>query len=637
MLFIVVWWMVAITGAFSDPQANLLSAGCSQYKVDDVPEFTNNLNATLLDLGAQLNSSKYFATAEQARGTAPVFAMVQCRKYLSTADCVACFAIAARQIRNCSAGINGARVIYDGCFLRYESTSFYDQSTQDGHYGACGNQTASPAYQASVESLLSDLQIASPKISGFFATSKKEVVGANSVVYGVTQCVETISKAGCQDCLTVAYADLQTCFPDADGRSINVGCFLRYSDTPFFADNQLTDLKPFLRNGSSSKKKVLIAGLVGGIGLLLLATAILFLWFKLYRKPKAVPRGDILGATELRGPVNYSFKDLKSATKNFSEEYKLGEGGFGEVYKGVLKNERVVAVKKLAISQSHRAKEEFEKEVKIISNVHHRNLIRLLGCCSNGPELLLVYEYMANSSLDNFLYGDKKGSLSWKQRFDIILGTARGLSYLHEDFHLCIIHRDIKASNILLDDDFQPKIADFGLARLLPESQSHLTTKFAGTLGYTAPEYAIYGQLSEKVDIYSYGVVVLEIMSGQKCSQANQDPDSDYLLKRAWRLYEADMHLELVDGSMSPDEYETEEMKKIIEIALMCTQSTASLRPTMSEVVVLLKSKGSSAQKPPPVSPALIESFQKIRADTSTSTGSPMSNATASVSQVSAR
>ena len=120
MLFIVVWWMVAaIMGAFSDPQANLLSAGCSQYKVDDVPEFTNNLNATLLDLGAQLNSSKYFATAEQARGTAPVFAMVQCRKYLSTADCVACFAIAAKQIRNCSAGINGARVIYDGCFLRY--------------------------------------------------------------------------------------------------------------------------------------------------------------------------------------------------------------------------------------------------------------------------------------------------------------------------------------------------------------------------------------------------------------------------------------------------------------------------------------------------------------------------------------
>ncbi|KAJ6424587.1 hypothetical protein OIU84_025380 [Salix udensis] len=396
-------------GAFSDPQANiLLSYGCSPVKVDNVTESIKNLNATLLDLRAQLNSSKYFAIAEQARGLEPVFAMVQCRKYLSTADCVACFDIAAKpSSRNCSADVTGGRFYYDGCFLRYESTNFYNRN-QDGHYGSCGEKnTASSAYQASVESLLSDLQIASPKMPGFFATSKKEVVGETSVVYGVAQCVETISKAGCQDCLTVAYGDLQRCFSaaDADGRSINPACFFRYSDTPFFADNQTTDLKPFLRNGSKSQKKVLIAGLVGGIGLLLLATVIQFLWLKLHKAPKAVPReGDIL--QELRGPVNYSFKELKSATKNFSEEYKLGEGGFGEVYKGVLQNERVVAVKKLAISQSHRVKAEFEKEVKIIGNVHHRNLTRLLGCCSNGPELLLVYEYMANSSLDNFLYGN---------------------------------------------------------------------------------------------------------------------------------------------------------------------------------------------------------------------------------------
>ncbi|KAJ6750972.1 hypothetical protein OIU85_001499 [Salix viminalis] len=495
-------------GAFSDPQANiLLSYGCSPVKVDNVTESIKNLNATLLDLRAQLNSSKYFAIAEQARGLEPVFAMVQCRKYLSTADCVACFDIAAKpSSRNCSADVTGGRFYYDGCFLRRKTST----RNQDGHYGSCGEKnTASSAYQASVESLLSDLQIASPKMPGFFATSKKEVVGETSVVYGVAQCVETISKAGCQDCLTVAYGDLQRCFSaaDADGRSINPACFFRYSDTPFFADNQTTDLKPFLRNGSKSQKKVLIAGLVGGIGLLLLATVIQFLWLKLHKAPKAVPReGDIL--QELRGPVNYSFKELKSATKNFSEEYKLGEGGFGEVY-----NETANSMIKLPDSPS--------------------------------------------------------------------------LSY-------CI-------------------------------------------RGYTAPEYAIYGQLSEKVDIYSYGVVVLEIISGQKCSQASQDPDSDYLLKRAWRLYEGDMHLELVDESMNPDEYETETIKKIIEIALMCTQSTASLRPAMSEVVVLLRSEGSSAPKRPPISPAFIESNQKVRADTSTSTGSPVSNATASISQLSAR
>lgn len=188
---------------------------------------------------------------------------------------------------------------------------------------------------------------------------------------------------------------------------------------------------------------------------------------------------------------------------------------------GTLKNGKVVAVKKLAIGLSRRVLSDFENEVKLISNVHHRNLVRLLGCCSKGPELLLVYEFMANSSLDKFLFGklllffiflwiiqavfqffssfieisyyiyyaplaqktgERRGSLNWKQRYDIILNTARGLAYLHEDYHVCIIHRDIKPSNILLDDDFQPKIADFGLARLLPDSKSHLSTKFAGTL-----------------------------------------------------------------------------------------------------------------------------------------------------------
>ncbi|KAJ4827075.1 hypothetical protein Tsubulata_013888 [Turnera subulata] len=635
--FVVIGWVImTMKVVVSDPQTTLLNSGCSQYKVDSVSDFKSNLDSMLSQLRTQLNSSKHFATAQQARGSAPVFTLVQCRNYLPTADCVSCFEVAATQIRNCSSA-NGARVIYDGCFLRYESSPFYDQSTQDGHLAVCANRTASNVYQTTAQSLLSDLKTATPKINGFFAASKREVVGGNATVYGVAQCVETVSKIGCQDCLTVAYSDLDRCFPDAASETINVGCFLRYSDRPFFGANQTTDLNPFLKTGSSSKKSAIIAGVAGGVGVLILAAA-LFLWFKL-RKPKGDPKGNILGATELRGPMSYSYKDLKSATKNFNEDHKLGEGGFGEVYKGVFKNGKVVAVKKLVLSQSQRAKAEFEKEVKIISNVHHRNLVRLLGCCAYGTELLLVYEYMANSSLDKFLFGEKRGFLNWNQRFDIILGTARGLTYLHEDFHLCIIHRDIKSSNILLDDDFQPKIADFGLARLLPENQSHLTTKFAGTLGYTAPEYAIYGQLSEKVDIYSFGVVVLEIISGQRSSEANyQDPDADYLLKKAWRLYESDMHIELVDESLNTEEYEVEEMKKIIEIALMCTQSSASMRPAMSEVVVLLKNKG-ALEHGAPGRPAFVESYVNIRQDTSisTATGSSTSNATASITQVSGR
>lgn len=503
-----------LESAMSDPEINLLNKGCSQYNATNLSDFFSNLNATFSDLRSQISSqNKKFVTAQQARTSDPVYAMVQCRDYLSVADCVSCFDAAVSQIRNCSAA-NGARVIYDGCFLRYESSSFYDQGTLPGNVGVCGNRTVSQAtaFDTAVQGLLTDLKIATPKINGFFAATKSEVVGGSATVYAVSQCAETISESTCQDCLTVAYANIQSCPPNADGRAVDAGCFLRYSDTAFFPDNQTTNINPFLGGGGSSKKNAIIGGVVGGGGGLLLVLAII-LWYQLSRKSKLVRRGNILGASELQGPVIYSYKDLKSATKKFSEENKLGEGGFSDVYKGTLKNGNIIAVKKLALSSS-RAKADFESEVKLISNVHHRNLIRLLGCSNKGPELLLVYEYMANGSLDRFLYGERRGALNWKQRFEIIFGTARGLAYLHEQFHVCIIHRDIKSSNILLDDDFQPKIADFGLARLLPEDQSHLSTRFAGTLGYTAPEYAIHGQLSEKVDTYSFGVVVLEIISG---------------------------------------------------------------------------------------------------------------------------
>ncbi|KAK4602311.1 hypothetical protein RGQ29_011375 [Quercus rubra] len=631
------WWLWWLRLSVAEPQINLLNSGCSQYNVSDVSNFYTNLNATFSDLRTQLNNNKYFATAQQVVGSESAYVLVQCRNYLSNADCLACFTAAASQIRNCSAA-NGARVIYDGCFLRYESDSFFDQTTLDGNREYCGNRTASQpiAFSTAVDGLLKDLQVATPRITGFFAASKREVAesSGNATVYAVAQCVETATESGCQNCLNVASNNIRVCVPNGDGRAVDAGCFLRYSDKPFFADNQTTDISSFLGNGGSSNKNAIIGGVVGGGGALLIIA--LFVFFIMIRRSKEVRRGDILGATELRGPVNYKYNDLKSATKNFSEENKLGEGGFGDVYKGTLKNGKIVAVKKLAIGQSSRAKADFESEVKLISNVHHRNLIRLLGCCSKGPERILVYEYMANSSLDRFLFGERRGSLNWKQRNDIILGTARGLAYLHEEFHVCIIHRDIKTGNILLDDDLQPKIADFGLARLLPEDQTHLSTKFAGTLGYTAPEYAIHGQLSEKVDTYSFGVVVLEIICGRKTSEVQHAFDGEYLLERAWKLYENNKHSELVDETLNPEEYTAEEVKKMVEIALMCTQSPASVRPSMSEVVVLLKSKGSMENRPP-TKPGYVDADRKVRGDTSTSTGSSASNATASISQLSAR
>ncbi|KAI9100067.1 hypothetical protein K1719_024285 [Acacia pycnantha] len=592
-----------------------------------------------------------------------------CRSYLSAANCANCFSAAAAQIRNCSAGTNAARVIYDGCFLRYESSNFFEQATGSFNSASCGNRTAEGStalFNSIIQQVLMNLQTETPRITGFSAATKTQVPNNNNTnIYAYAQCTETISQSGCEDCLKQSYNTIQTCLPNSDGRAFDAGCFLRYSTTSFFADNQTINITPFSKKGypgsssesgskvgqishymvkgSSNKKGAIIGGVVGAVALVLVLFSLFSWWMHVRRSKRSgrVPRGEIMGESNLRAPLNYNYKELKSATKNFSEKNKLGEGGFGTVYKGTLKNGKTVAVKKLAMRQSNRMDEEFESEVRLINNVHHRNLVRLLGCCSKGNKRILVYEYMKNTSLDRFLFGSNKGSLHWKQRYDIILGVARGLTYLHEEFHICIIHRDIKTNNILLDDDFQPKIADFGLARLLPGDQTHLSTRFAGTLGYTAPEYAIHGQLSEKADTYSYGVIVLEIISGQKSSELKVDAhaDGEFLLQQAWKLYEKGMHLGLVDSTLDPNEYDSEEVKKIIEIGLLCTQASPAIRPTMSEVVVLLQNKEGLSKNMTLTRPLYIDTdsiSSGFKGDTSTYSASN-SNATITTSMISAR
>ncbi|WOH15106.1 hypothetical protein DCAR_0934643 [Daucus carota subsp. sativus] len=578
--------LTIMLGVLSDPQIVLLRQDCTrQTRIRvEMSVFMSNYNRTFDEIRRQLsnNQNLHFATTVET----DVYGMVQCRNYLSSADCIACLDFARVQVRRNCPDNDGGHVIYKGCFLRYESYNFYTQSllvSFEASAGICNtNQSKlqAAAFKPVVEGIMTDLVAATPKINGYFAATTRPVSsgGVTSKVYAAAQCVETISQKDCQSCLTIAYNNLQNCPPGSEGSSADAGCFLRYSDASFFADNIIINITPYLRGGTSSSKTTIIGAVVGVLCILLiLATR--------------------AGLSKLQGPVTYSFKDLKSATRSFSEDSKIGEGGYGDVYKGILKNGDVVAVKKLSVGTS-KAKEDFESEVKLIININHRNIIRLLGWSRRGSELLLVFEYMANGSLDTFLYGVKRGILSWKRRVDIILGIARGLVYLHEQFHKCIIHRDIKSSNILLDDEYQPKIADFGLARLIRDDQSHVSTRFAGTLGYTAPEYAIHGHLSEKVDTYAFGVVVLEIVSGRRCTNLNIKSDNGSLLEHTWNLYSDDMHSDLVDENLDPNEYNTDQVKKIIEIALLCTQSPTSMRPTMSEVVVLLTNDSSIKQKP---------------------------------------
>jgi serine/threonine protein kinase len=350
-------------------------------------------------------------------------------------------------------------------------------------------------------------------------------------------------------------------------------------------------------------KHVSILPIVAGIiTALLLGALAVFVWLSCRRKKRAWrfpdPTQELDEILKIEGkPTLYSYNVLKTATKNFHMASKLGEGGFGAVYKGVLPDGTEVAVKQLSIS-SRQGQEEFLNEVMLITGVQHRNLVKLRGCCLKGDERLLVYEFLANRSLHQALFDETHAmKLNWPTRLKILVGTARGLAYLHEGCQTRIIHRDIKASNILLDKDLNPKIADFGLARLFQDSQSHVSTRVAGTVGYLAPEYAMRGQLTEKADVFSFGIVALELVSGRGNLDLRLPPEMAYLLDWTWHLHENKRLKDIVDPTLLGDEYSEEEAMRVVDVALHCTQSVGTMRPTMTRVVELL-THGADAEIP---------------------------------------
>lgn len=287
----------------------------------------------------------------------------------------------------------------------------------------------------------------------------------------------------------------------------------------------------------------------------------------------------------------FSYSELKTATRDFSSANKIGQGGFGSVYKGRLEGGSLAAIKVLS-PESNQGFREFLTEINVISLINHENLVKLEGCCVEGNHIILVYEFLENNSLAQSLLGrgPSRIQFSWKTRSKICIGIARGLAFLHEEVEPHIVHRDIKASNILLDKDLNPKIADFGLAKLLPANVTHVSTRVAGTLGYLAPEYAIRGQLTRKSDIYSFGVLLLEIVSG-KCNTDKLLPqEGQYLLRRAWELFESGELALLVDSVLNVDnDFDTEEACRFLKVGLLCTQQMLKLRPPMSTVVKMLQ------------------------------------------------
>nr|POF15886.1 l-type lectin-domain containing receptor kinase ix.1 [Quercus suber] len=291
------------------------------------------------------------------------------------------------------------------------------------------------------------------------------------------------------------------------------------------------------------------------------------------------------------GPRRFTYRELLNATNNFVERGKLGEGGFGGVYKGLLSESIVeVAVKRVS-KGSKQGKKEYKSEVKIISRLRHRNLVQLIGWCHEQRELLLVYEYMPNGSLDSHLFGAKI-MLKWPIRYKIAQGLASALLYLHEEWEQCVVHRDIKSSNIMLDSNFNAKLGDFGLARLVDHELGLQTTVVAGTMGYLAPECFTTGTASKESDVYSFGVVCLEIACGRKPVDPQAEPSKVRLVEWVWDLYGNGQLLEAVDKRLGM-EFDEGQIKSLMVVGLWCCHPDPTSRPSIRQVIHVLKFEAS--------------------------------------------
>ncbi|XP_026410120.1 cysteine-rich receptor-like protein kinase 10 [Papaver somniferum] len=423
-----------------------------------------------------------------------------------------------------------------------------------------------------------------------------------SNIYGIVECTRDLSRDSCTSFLQDMISRIPGYLNGLRGGHIYTqSCFLRYYDHLFYelvpppppsgpspSDfGKVTDPLP----GPKPSPNTVAVAVPVVVGVLLI---LVVCFYFSRRKRRVTNKFDIPASTdpiENQDSLQFDLVTIRNATDEFSDANKLGEGGFGVVYKGRLQNGQEIAVKRLSVN-SGQGLQEFKNEVVLLNKLQHRNLVRLLGFCFQGHEQILIYEHVSNGSLDKYLFvTERKVLLDWEKRYKIIGGIARGLLYLHEDFRLRIIHRDLKAGNILLAEEMEAKIADFGMAKLFEIDQTQgNTSRIAGTYGYMAPEYVLHGLFSVKSDVYSFGVLLLEIVSGRNISsfyESASSPDLlSYVSMENWREGTA---LELMDPILS-QMFSRNEVIRSIHIGLLCVQDNIEDRPTMSSVVLMLSS-----------------------------------------------
>ncbi|XP_052488397.1 cysteine-rich receptor-like protein kinase 10 [Gossypium raimondii] len=452
-----------------------------------------------------------------------------------------------------------------------------------------------------------------------FATGEANFTSSQTL-YILAQCTPDLTDALCFRCLQSAIAELPMCCEGKQGgRVLLPSCSIRYDMFPFFSRNGTATIEfpsPSSPNSTKQGKRKnsspIIIAIVAPVvtSLVLLALGLLFMRKRASKKYNALPEKNAVENVIGLESLQFNLSTIQAAVNNFSSDNKIGEGGFGEVYKGKLCNGQEIAVKRLSKS-SNQGTEEFKSELALLTKLQHRNLVRLLGFCLDGEEKLLVYEYVPNKSLDFFLFDpETQGNLEWSARYRIIEGICRGLLYLHEDSRLRSIHRDLKASNILLDEDMNAKISDFGMVRIFGVDQTQTNTRrIVGTYGYMAPEYAMHGQFSMKSDVFSFGVLVLEIISGKKNSWFYESEGGEGLLSYCWKQRRDGSPLEMMDPKLRTH-YCRNEVVKCIHVGLLCVQEDPAKRPSITKVVLMLDSN--SVSLPQPQKPAYLAEMSGV-------------------------
>ncbi|XP_031392638.1 cysteine-rich receptor-like protein kinase 10 [Punica granatum] len=569
--------------------------------------YQRNLNTLLSNLSS--NASDYVGgfTSATAGQVPPdqVYGLFLCRGDQSQASCRDCVGYATQEILRRCPTEKDSILWYDQCMLTYSNQSILSyQRDRPAIAPAKATTISDPArFNNLLDETLSSLIPKAASAGNRFAVEKVNFT-VSQPLYTLAQCTPDLTTTDCTMCLQMTVQGLQRGRQGA--RFMNPSCYVRYETNLFYNETAVAPLSPpapppaptptppslVPRPKGHKISTAVIIAIVAPIGVAIVVFLILccLLRRSAAKRPEAAQDASVVNDITIAESLQFDFAAIQAATEDFSANNKLGEGGFGEVYKGVLPSGKHVAVKRLSRS-SRQGAEEFKNEVMVVAKLQHRNLVQLLGFCLEGREKILVYEYVPNKSLDYFLFDSrKKGLLDWSRRYKIISGIARGMLYLHQDSQLRIIHRDLKTSNVLLDADMNPKIADFGTARIFGVDQTRGTTKrVVGTYGYMPPEYAMHGQFSVKSDVYSFGVMVLEIISGEKNSSFCRSGIADDLPSYAWKHWKDGTAMEVLDPILR-DSCSRSEVIRCIHMSLLCLQEDPTIRPTMATIALMLKS-----------------------------------------------